>query len=132
VSSTFAKPIGGNFVLPVLQHFFLLRRCYLLIQAFLTGAKLPISDYINDTRSVLDQLPRLLAAMENVALNQSAEYTFDLLCMFTIARQVINTRSLVSTINHMLSFCNISPVRSSFLPMPAWRECLFPFHRDVK
>jgi len=71
---------------------------YLLIQAFLVKAKLPISDYINDTKSVLDQLPRLLAAMESIAMNNLAtEGRFDLICMFAITRQVINTRSMVSS-----------------------------------
>ncbi len=61
-------------------------------------AKLPISDYINDTKSVLDQLPRLLAAMESIAMNNLAsEGRFDLICMFAITRQVINTRSMVSS-----------------------------------
>ncbi len=72
-----------------------LRRCYLLIQAYLSSVKLPISDYINDTKSVLDQLPRLLAAMETIALgNRQSERSFDMLAMFTIARQSIESRSM--------------------------------------
>ena len=39
-------------------------KCWLLIQAWLDEAQeLPISDYINDTRTVVDQLGRLFAAM---------------------------------------------------------------------
>jgi activating signal cointegrator complex subunit 3 len=39
----------------------------LLIQAYVYNAQLPIADYINDTKSILDQLPRVLNAMIDVA-----------------------------------------------------------------
>jgi len=43
-------------------------KCWLLIQAWLDDTQeLPISDYINDTRSVVDQLGRLFAAMLTVS-----------------------------------------------------------------
>ena len=42
-------------------------KCFLLLQAFIFRTKLPISDYINDMRSVVEQIPRLLAALEYVA-----------------------------------------------------------------
>jgi activating signal cointegrator complex subunit 3 len=72
-------------------------KCYLLIQAFITDAELPISDYVNDTSTALDQLPRLLAAMENVAMHDmSSEGTFDIYCMFPIVRQILNSRMLPS------------------------------------
>lgn len=59
--------------------------------------KLPISDYITDTRSVLDQIPRLLAAMQYISLGDaSVGGSFDLMCVFSKVRQVIHTKNMVS------------------------------------
>lgn len=70
-------------------------KCYLLLQAYITGAQLPISDYINDTKSVIDQIPRLLATMEYVAMDKATSFgSFDLICLFSIVRQVINSKKL--------------------------------------
>lgn len=61
-------------------------------------SELPISDYINDTKSVIEQIPRLLAAMERLALEErSSQGSFDLYCYFSIVRQVINSRNIVGT-----------------------------------
>lgn len=43
-------------------------KTYLLLQAHFYGIALPITDYINDTKSVLDQVPRVLNAMVEVAV----------------------------------------------------------------
>lgn len=73
-------------------------KCYLLIQAFLCRAKLPISDYLNDTTSVLDQLPRLLSAMEFIATKSlTGQYSFELFCMFTSTRQCLASRMMPET-----------------------------------
>jgi replicative superfamily II helicase len=40
---------------------------YLLLQAYIERSKLPISDYITDTKSVVDQVGRLLAALLFIA-----------------------------------------------------------------
>ncbi len=59
-------------------------------------SELPISDYVNDTKSVIEQIPRLLAAMERLSLEEkSLEGSFDLYCCFSIVRQCINSRSMV-------------------------------------
>ncbi len=42
-------------------------KAFLLLYAFLRKARLPISDYINDTKSVFDQVPRVLNAMIDIA-----------------------------------------------------------------
>ena len=61
-------------------------------------SELPISDYINDTKSVIEQIPRLLAAMERLALEErSSEGSFDLYCCFSIVRQVINSRNMIGS-----------------------------------
>jgi activating signal cointegrator complex subunit 3 len=82
-------------------------KCYLLIQAFITDTELPISDYVNDTSTVLDQLPRLLAAMENVANHEmTAQGTFDMYCMFPIVRQILNSRMLPGE-DPLIQLCSI-------------------------
>jgi hypothetical protein len=71
-------------------------RCFLLIQAFLEKAQLPISDYINDTKSVLDNLPRLLAAMQSIAVQDGAtDSFFEVVCQLCRTKQLIETRSTV-------------------------------------
>ena len=71
-------------------------KCFLLIQAHLEYARLPISDYINDTKTVLDQVPRLLAAMHYIAIqDKTIAGNFDLVTQFSRARQYLATRTLV-------------------------------------
>jgi hypothetical protein len=63
----------------------------------LEHAKLPISDYVNDTKTVIDQIPRLLAAMQYIALQETtAAGSFDLACQFSRVRQIVETRTMVS------------------------------------
>lgn len=45
-------------------------KAFLLLQAHLERAKLPITDYVNDTKSVLDQAPRILNAMVDIAADE--------------------------------------------------------------
>ena len=47
-------------------------KCFLLVQAYLEHAKLPISDYVNDTKSVVENIPRLLAAMAYIAAEEKS------------------------------------------------------------
>jgi hypothetical protein len=42
-------------------------KVYLLFHAFLKKAKLPITDYINDTKMVMDQSNRIINAMIDIA-----------------------------------------------------------------
>lgn len=70
---------------------------FLLIQAHIERAKLPISDYLNDTRSVVDNIPRLLAAMRYIAVSDhTTAGTFELTTQFSRTRQIIETRSRVN------------------------------------
>jgi activating signal cointegrator complex subunit 3 len=72
-------------------------KCFLLLQAHLERAKLPISDYVNDTRSVVDNVPRLLAAMQYIASQDGdTSGSFELLTQFCRTRQYFETRSLVN------------------------------------
>jgi len=69
-------------------------KCFLLLQAFCFKTNLPISDYINDMRSVVEQIPRLLAAMQYVALEDKASAgSFDLFSCFPIVRQLFSAAS---------------------------------------
>ncbi len=45
-------------------------KAFLLLQAHLERARLPIADYANDTKSVLDQAPRILNAMVDIAADE--------------------------------------------------------------
>ena len=66
-------------------------KCFLLLQAFCFKGKLPISDYINDMRSVVDQIPRLLAAMQFIALDdKTSAGSFYLFSCFPIVRRILN------------------------------------------
>ena len=46
-------------------------KTFLLLQAHFYRKPLPISDYINDTKSVLDQIPRILNALIDIAVDNS-------------------------------------------------------------
>jgi len=45
-------------------------KAYLLLQAHFEHARLPITDYINDTKSVLDQAPRIMNALVDIAADE--------------------------------------------------------------
>ena len=67
----------------------------MLIQAHLERAKLPISDYINDTKGVVENIPRLFAAMRFIALgDKSTTGIMDLVCQFARTKQYLTTMTL--------------------------------------
>jgi Sec63 Brl domain len=71
-------------------------KAFLLMQAYLQHARLPISDYVNDTKSIVDNVPRLLAAMEFIALDDaSVAGSFELVTQFARVRQLFETRTIV-------------------------------------
>ncbi len=47
-------------------------KAFLLMQAHFQRAALPISDYVNDTKTVLDQVPRVLNAMMDIAVHMQS------------------------------------------------------------
>ena len=49
-------------------------KAFLLMQAHFMRSSLPISDYINDTKSVLDQMPRVLNALIEIAIFEKQFY----------------------------------------------------------
>ena len=68
-----------------------------MVQGTITRSSFPISDFINDARTVVDQMPRLLAAVEYIAEeNKTTAGGFDFVCMISMARQVINSMQMVS------------------------------------
>jgi hypothetical protein len=57
---------------------------------------MPISDYVNDAKTVVDQIPRLLSAMQCIALQETtAAGSFELACQFSRVRQILSTRTMV-------------------------------------
>eukprot|EP00535_Pseudo-nitzschia_heimii_P010983 CAMPEP_0197196504 /NCGR_PEP_ID=MMETSP1423-20130617/32390_1 /TAXON_ID=476441 /ORGANISM="Pseudo-nitzschia heimii, Strain UNC1101" /LENGTH=2164 /DNA_ID=CAMNT_0042650305 /DNA_START=86 /DNA_END=6580 /DNA_ORIENTATION=+ len=70
---------------------------FLLVQAHLERARLPISDYINDSKTVMDSVPRLLAAMHFISSREGNNSSFDVLCQLIRAKQLISTRSTLKT-----------------------------------
>jgi len=70
-------------------------KCFLLVQAFLERVRLPISDYVNDTKTIVENIPRLLAAMHYIARDdRDAAGSFELLTQFSRTLQLFYTRSL--------------------------------------
>jgi hypothetical protein len=70
-------------------------KCFLLIQAYLQKAKLPITDYVNDTMTVVDNVPRLLAAMEYIACKEEPlPGSLEFLTQFYKTKQCLATRSV--------------------------------------
>jgi hypothetical protein len=66
-------------------------KCFLLLQAFIFKGTLPISDYINDMRSVVEQIPRLLAAMQFVALDErESAGNFEMFSCFPMVRRIFS------------------------------------------
>lgn len=70
---------------------------FLLVQAHLERARLPISDYINDSKTVMDSVPRLLAAMQFIASREGLDGSSDVLSQLVRAKQLISTRSTLKT-----------------------------------
>jgi hypothetical protein len=74
---------------------FRLSHYLLYLQAFIFKSKLPISDYINDMRSVIDQIPRLLAAMEYIAQeDKGSAGSFEMFSCFSIVRRIFHTGTM--------------------------------------
>jgi hypothetical protein len=71
-------------------------KAFLLVQASLERTKLPISDYVNDTKSVMENLPRILAAMSYIAIAEcDVEGSFELVTQFSRTRQLLAARCKV-------------------------------------
>ena len=71
-------------------------KAFILVQAHLEYTKLPISDYLNDTKSVIENLPRILAAMSYIAAAEcDVEGSFELLTQFSRIRQLLKARCKV-------------------------------------
>jgi len=89
-------------------------KAFLLVQAHLQRAKLPISDYVNDTKSVMDNLPRLLAALQFITGHENtAAGTLEVLTQCIRTRQYLETRSMMDQdpLEVHLPGCNAALVR---------------------
>ncbi len=73
-------------------------KCYLLLQAHIFKSKLPISDYINDMRSVIEQIPRLLAAMQFIAQDDKGSAgNFEMFSCYSLVRRTFSTGSMIGS-----------------------------------
>ena len=68
-------------------------KTFLLLQAHISRTKLPISDYINDTKMIIDQIPRLLGAMQFISVSNShGSGSFEVFSLYYRFRQILNTK----------------------------------------
>jgi activating signal cointegrator complex subunit 3 len=82
-------------------------KTFLLLQAHFTRSPLPISDYVNDTKSVLDQVPRVLSSfMDIAALEMRADVV---LCLVRIAQMVV--QGLAEGASSLCQLPGVSPDR---------------------
>mmetsp|Transcript_14889 Transcript_14889/g.36486 ORF Transcript_14889/g.36486 Transcript_14889/m.36486 type:complete len:2187 (-) Transcript_14889:153-6713(-) len=88
-------------------------KAFLLIQAWLEKAQLPISDYVNDTKTVLDNVPRLLAAMYFVGVRRGETING----WFDVVTQLVRTKQLVSN--------RSTPFRHPILQIPGFSISAF-------
>lgn len=73
-------------------------KCFLLIQAHIFKSKLPISDYINDMRSVVEQIPRLLAAMQFIAEDDTTSAgSFETFSCYPLVRRIFSTGNMIGS-----------------------------------
>ena len=68
-----------------------LQRC----QAYFFRAKLPITDYINDTKTVLDQAPRVLNALIDIGVEMGL---LDVVLALTVTAKMVIQVRLVTTV----------------------------------
>jgi replicative superfamily II helicase len=81
-------------------------KAYLLLQAHFFRVKLPITDYINDTKSVLDQAPRVLNAMIDIAADSG--YLRICTALMAISKMILQViSSLISCIHSLPYFSHI-------------------------
>lgn len=131
-------PMVLTYSLILTCQLFSCNRCFLLLQAYLEDAKLPISDYVNDTKTVIDQIPRLLAAMQYIAIQETtAAGSFELACQFSRVRQILETRikidedpwNQLSGVSHKALRHMKKSAQSKKMAMPLLRE-VRAMHRD--
>ncbi|KAL7563665.1 hypothetical protein ACA910_013398 [Epithemia clementina (nom. ined.)] len=110
-------------------------KTFLLVQAYLEDATLPISDYVNDTKSVVENVPRLLAAMEFIASGETTEGSFELMTAMILLRQIWTTRTLPTSdplVQLQLSDKVIHRIRSNGKPGKGWIRSLFDIRSRSK
>lgn len=81
-------------------------KAFLLLLAHLEGASLPISDYINDTKMVQDQVTRVLKAMVDIA---AEEGLFDIVLRLCYLSQLL-VQGVTSTVSEL---CQLPSVDSA-------------------
>ena len=80
-------------------------------QAYFFRAKLPITDYINDTKTVLDQAPRVLNALLDMAVEEG--HLDVVLALTILAKMIIQ----VLKVTFIFAFHDISNLHWSFITL---------------
>lgn len=86
-------------------------KTFLLLQAHIYRHPLPISDYINDTKSVLDQVPRVLNALIDISGDEG--HLNNVLTLMKISQMII--QGLSHNSNELLQLPELSPDGVSLL-----------------
>lgn len=80
-------------------------KTFLLLQAHFCRAPLPITDYINDTKSVLDQIPRVLNSFLDIA---ALEHRYDIVrALIKISQMIV--QGLSEDSNSLCQLPGLSP-----------------------
>jgi activating signal cointegrator complex subunit 3 len=87
-------------------------KAFLLLQAHFIRIKLPISDYINDTKSVLDQIPRVLGALVEVAVSKEAVHVIEALAILS---QMVAQGCMYDTSGEIMQLPYVNQEVSSWL-----------------
>lgn len=83
----------------------------LLLQAHFTRLELPISDYITDTKSVLDQSIRILQAMVDVSANSGwLQTSLNTMHLLQMVMQVGTTKGLWDDVSPLLMLPHVDEV----------------------
>ena len=86
-------------------------------QAYFFRAKLPITDYINDTKTVLDQAPRVLNALLDMAVEEG--HLDVVLALTILSKMIIQVNILVIILLLFLClFLSLSSPPSTYSPVP--------------
>lgn len=72
-------------------------------QAYFFRAKLPITDYINDTKTVLDQAPRVLNALLDMAVEEG--HLDVVLALTILAKMIIQVLNIPSYFHFLYHLC---------------------------
>lgn len=97
-----------------INAYIILTTTSLTLQAYFFRAKLPITDYINDTKTVLDQAPRVLNALLDIAVEMGL---LDIaLALTMLSKMIVQVTTLLLLLLLLLLFLPILYSTEARLP----------------